>query len=46
MMNIQNLGLQESIRGKYIDDIYTKFSLKLWFESNWYFGKIIKSRWF
>ena len=37
MMNILNVGSQESIGVKYIDDIYTKLFLKLWFESNWYF---------
>ena len=36
MMNMQNLGSQESVRVKCIEDIYAKFSLKLWFESDWY----------
>ena len=37
MINIQNLGLQESVEVKYIDDIRAKFCLKLWFEGDWYF---------
>ena len=37
MMNIRNLVAQESVVVKYIDDISTKFYLKLWFESDWYF---------
>ena len=46
MMNMQNLGSQESVRVKYIEDIYAKFSLKLWFESDWYVCNITESRWF
>ena len=46
MMNIQNQGSQESIGVKYIDNIYAKFCLKLWFESDWYFCNITESRWF
>ena len=45
MMNMQNLGSQESVRVKYIEDIYAKFSLKLWFESDWYVCNITESRW-
>ena len=33
MMNIRNLGWQESIGVKYIDHICAKVCLKLWFES-------------
>ena len=42
MMNMQNLGLQESARVKCIDNIYTEFCLKCWFESDWYFGNTIE----
>ena len=31
MMNIRNLGSEESVGVKYIDGICTKFWLKLWF---------------
>ena len=34
MMNIQNLGSQESVGVKYVDGIGAKFFLKLWFESD------------
>ena len=44
MMNIQNLGSQESIGVKYINGICAKFCLKFWFESSWYFCNIIESR--
>ena len=37
MMNIRNLGSQESVGVKYIDGICTKICLKIWFESDWYF---------
>ena len=46
MINIQNLGLQESVGVKYIDDIRAKFCLKLWFEGDWYFCYSTESRWF
>ena len=40
MMNIQNLGSQESVGIKYVDDIYAEFCLKLWFESDCYLCNI------
>ena len=46
MINIQNLGLQESVGVKYIDDIRAKFCLKLWFEGDWYFCYSTESQWF
>ena len=33
MMNIQNLGSQESVEVKYIDGICAKFCLNVWFKS-------------
>ena len=46
MMNIQNLGSQESAKVKYIEGICSKFSLKLRFEIDWYVCHIAESRWF
>ena len=43
-MNIWNLGSQESIGVKYIDNICSKFCLKLWFENDWYFCIILPSQ--
>ena len=43
MMNIENLGSKESVRVKCIGGMYIEFCLKLWFESDWYFGNIIGS---
>ena len=45
-MNMQNLGSQESVGVKYIDDIYAEFRLKFWFESDLYFCNVTESRWF
>ena len=42
----QNLGSKESVGIKFKEGIYTKFCLKLWFDSNWYFCKITESGWF
>ena len=36
-MIMQNLGLQESIGVKHVNDICTKFCLQRLFENNWYF---------
>ena len=44
MMNIQNLGSQGSVGVKYIDDICTKFCLKLWFENDWHLCDITESK--
>ena len=41
-----NLGAQERVGVKYIDGLYAKFCLKLWFESDWYFCNMTESRWF
>ena len=46
MMNVQNLGSQESVGVKYINTICTKLCLKLWFESDWHICNITESRWF
>ena len=46
MMNIRNLGLQERVGVKYIDDRCAKFCLKLWFESDWYFCNITTQMFF
>ena len=43
MMNIQNLGLQESVRVKFKEGICVELCLKLWFERDWYFCDITKS---
>ena len=43
-MNIRNVGSQESTGLKYIDNICSKFYLKLWFESGWYFRIILPSQ--
>ena len=40
MMNMQNLGSQESVGIKYVDGIYAEFCLKLWSESDCYFCNI------
>ena len=36
----------KSVGVKYIDSIYAKFFLKVWFESDWYFCNITDLRWF
>ena len=43
MMNIRNLGLQESVRVKFKEGICVELCLKLWFERDWYFWDINKS---
>ena len=43
-MNIQNQ--KESLGVKFKENMSTKLSLKLWFESNWYFFNITESGWF
>ena len=45
MMNIRNLGLEESVKVKYKDGICAELCLKLWFKSAWYFCNI-ESGWF
>ena len=37
MMNIRNLGSQQSTGVKYADGICAKFCLKIWLESGWYY---------
>ena len=44
MINMQNLGSQESVGVKYIH--IRQIFLKLWFESDWYFCNITVSGWF
>ena len=44
MMNTRNLGSRESVGVNYIDVIYAKFCLKLWFESYWSLCNITESR--
>ena len=46
MMNMQNLGLQESIEVKYVSGIWAKFCVKDLFEINWYFCNITEPKWF
>ena len=47
MVNIQNLGLIESVGVKFKEGICAKLCLKLWFESDWYyFCKITQLGWF
>ena len=41
MMNIRNLGSKESVGVKFKEGIYTELCLKLWFESNWFFVKLL-----
>ena len=46
MMNLRNLGSQESLGVKYIDGMCAKYCWKLWFENDWYFCNITESLWF
>ena len=46
MITIWNLGSKGSVGFKYKDDMFAELYLKLWFESNWYFGNITESGWF
>ena len=43
MMNVRNLGSQESIGVKYTDGTCHKFCLKLRFESDWHFCNITEN---
>ena len=36
-MNMQNLGVKESLGVEFKDGICAELCLKLWFQSNWYF---------
>ena len=42
MMNIHNLGSKENVWVRFKQVIYAELSLKLWFQSNWYFCNITK----
>ena len=44
MMNIQNLGLTESVGYKFNDSVCAELCLKLWFESDWHFYNITESK--
>ena len=46
MMNIQNVGSEESLGVKYKDGICAELRLNFWFESDWYFSNITGSGWF
>ena len=40
------LDLKESVEVKFKEGICAKLCLTFWFESDWYFCNITKSRWF
>ena len=42
----ENLDWKESLGVKFKDDICVEVCLKLWFESDWYFGGTTESGWF
>ena len=46
MLNIQKLGLKESVDVTFKEGICAELCLKPWFESDWYFCKITESGWF
>ena len=41
MMSIPNLGSKQNVGNKFKEGICTKLCLKLWFDSNWYFVKLL-----